>query len=81
MFVIYVLYSTSFNEIYIGCTSDLIDRFHSHNSLATKGYTMRYRPWEVIHIEFFESKSEAMKREKQLKSFQGRLFIKNTYLI
>jgi len=81
MFVTYVLYSTTFNQIYIGYTGDLIDRFHSHNSLAKKGYTIRYRPWEVIHIEFFETKSDAMKREKQLKSYQGRQFIKTTYLL
>ncbi|OUL60254.1 GIY-YIG nuclease family protein [Flavobacterium sp. AJR] len=38
---------------------------------------MKFRPWEVIHVEFFSSKSEAMKREKYLKSGIGREFIKN----
>nr|WP_246581604.1 hypothetical protein [Echinicola shivajiensis] len=32
-------------------TSDLINRFHSHNSFAKKGFTFRYRPWIVIHTE------------------------------
>lgn len=41
--------------IYIGYTSDLIDRFHSHNQFATKGYTVKFRPWQVIYIEFFPS--------------------------
>ena len=76
MFVTYVLHSTIHDKIYIGYTSDLIDRFHSHNQFATKGYTIKFRPWQVIYVEFFESKQEAMKREKELKSSRGRDFIR-----
>jgi putative endonuclease len=76
MFVTYVLYSAKFNKLYIGYTNDLISRFNSHNVLAKTGYTVRYRPWEVIHIEYFESKMEALKREKELKSSRGRAFIR-----
>jgi len=76
MFVTYVLYSDNHDKIYIGYTADLIDRFHSHNKLATKGFTVKFRPWEVIHVEFFDSKQEAMKREKELKSSRGRNFIR-----
>ena len=49
----------------------------SHNVFATKGYTVKFRPWEIIHTEVFETKSEAMKREKELKSANGRKFIWN----
>jgi len=77
MYVTYVLYSVFFEKIYIGYSSDLIDRFKSHNYLATKGYTLKFRPWEVIHVEFFEHKYEALKREKQLKTSRGRDFIKS----
>ena len=76
MFVTYVLYSEKFDTIYIGYTSDLINRFHSHNSLAKKGYTIKFRPWEVLYLEFSDSKSDAMNREKQLKTSRGRAFIK-----
>jgi putative endonuclease len=76
MFVAYALYSAAFDQLYIGFTSDLISRFHSHNSLANSGYTVRYRPWKVIHVEFFETKAEAMKREKELKSSRGRQFLR-----
>jgi putative endonuclease len=74
MYTVYVLHSEKFNQIYIGYTSNLIERFKSHNHLETKGHTIKYRPWTVIHVEFFDSKSEAMKREKQLKSSRGRNF-------
>lgn len=75
-FVVYILYSEKFDKTYVGYTSDLIDRFYSHNFLATKGYTIRYRPWIVIYVEFFDSKREAMKREKFFKSEKGREQIK-----
>ena len=75
-FVVYILFSEKFNKNYTGYTSNLIERFKSHNSLETKGYTLKYRPWKVIHVEFFNSKSEAIKREKYLKTGIGREFIK-----
>jgi len=75
MFTVYVLYSAKFNQIYIGFTSDLVNRFLSHNELATKGHTIKYRPWVIAYTEEYKTKSEAMKRESQLKSANGRKFI------
>jgi putative endonuclease len=76
-FVVYVFYSEQYNKTYTGFTSNLIERFKSHNLLETKGYTLKFRPWEVVYVEFYNSKTEAMKREKYLKSGVGREFIKN----
>ena len=61
-------------------TSDLITRFHFHNSKSTKGFTLRYRPWTVIHVEFFDSKKEALLREKELKSGTGREWIRKNVI-
>ena len=80
MFTVYVLYSEKYNKLYIGFTSDLNSRFLSHNQLATKGFTVKYRPWKIIHTEEFESKQEAMLREKQLKQGKGREWIRNNFL-
>ncbi|MBL7837405.1 MAG: GIY-YIG nuclease family protein [Bacteroidetes bacterium] len=80
MFTVYVLYSEKYKKNYIGYTSNLIERFKSHNVLGTKGYTIRYRPWKVLHTEVFETQNEAMLREKQLKSGQGREWI-NEFLV
>ena len=76
MFKVYVLHSKSFNKIYIGYTSDLKSRLLSHNKLSTKGWTVNFRPWELLYKEEFETKAEAMKREKELKSSRGRSFIR-----
>ena len=76
----YVLFSPSHNQIYIGYTSDIDGRILSHNELATKGWTIRYRPWSLVHQETFATKKEAMAREKQLKSAKGREFIRKIIL-
>ena len=80
MYVVYVLHSVAFDKIYIGYTTDLEKRFSSHNSLSKKGWTVKFRPWKIVYTEDFQRKSEAMKREKELKSHQGREFIRNSIL-
>jgi putative endonuclease len=81
MYVVYVLHSQKFDKIYIGYTSDLIDRFMSHNKLSTKGFTANFRPWKVIYVEFIENKSMALTREKQLKSARGRIFCREQIVL
>jgi putative endonuclease len=76
-FVVYVLFSRKFDRTYTGYTSNLIERFKSHNLLGKKGFTIRYRPWFVVLVEFYKTKSEAMKRESFLKSGKGRAWVRN----
>jgi putative endonuclease len=71
-----VLYSPSTGRTYTGYTSDLPKRFGSHNNLATKGFTIKFRPWVILLTEFYALKSDALKREKELKGGQGRAFIR-----
>jgi len=75
-FVVYILFSEKYNKTYTGFTSNLINRFKSHNKLSNKGFTKKFRPWTVIYVEFFNSKKEAIKKEKFLKSGIGRKFVK-----
>jgi putative endonuclease len=79
-FVNYILLSPSTGKTYVGFSSDLINRMKSHNIFDRRGYASRYRPWVVIHVEFFDNKSDAMKREKWYKSGVGRSNIKNIIL-
>jgi len=76
IYTVYILYSEKYDKIYIGYTSNLIERYKSHNELAIKGYTIRYRPWVVVYCEYFTDKLAATKREKALKSGQGREWIR-----
>ena len=77
-FFIYILKSETTGGIYIGHTSDLERRLKEHNNpLAGKRrYTRKHKgPWHLIHFEEKKSRSEAMKRERFLKSGQGREWI------
>ncbi len=76
MYVVYAIYSDKFDKIYIGFTSDLEQRLLSHNVLGKKGWTIKFRPWRLIHKEYFDCKQQAMIRETQLKSAKGRSFIR-----
>ncbi|MEM7087568.1 MAG: GIY-YIG nuclease family protein [Bacteroidota bacterium] len=74
-FVVYILWSRHHLKTYVGCTSNLIARFESHNNRSKKGCTIRYRPWVVVYVKFFESKKQAMEHEKFLKTGLGREWI------
>jgi len=75
MYFVYVLYSKTFNKIYLGQTLDLSRRFIEHNNMLLSKYTKRYVPRGVIYTEEFLSRSDAIKREKQLKSQEGIEFL------
>ncbi len=75
-YIVYALYSKAHNKIYIGQTSDLERRLLEHND-GLSDYTSRFIPWEVVYKENYNTRSEALKREKQLKSQKGREFIWN----
>ncbi|MDZ7766449.1 MAG: GIY-YIG nuclease family protein [Melioribacteraceae bacterium] len=75
----YVLYSSKYNEIYIGHSRDVEKRLVEHNE-GKSSSTKRYIPWQLIHREEFATRSQAMKREKELKSQKGREWIRKEIL-
>ena len=76
MFYVYLLKSNRNKRIYIGYTTDLKKRFKLHNLGKVKS-TKSYRPWELIYYEAYKAKSDATKRERQLKMHA----VKNKLLI
>ncbi len=77
MYHIYAIYNKNVDKFYIGQTEDLERRLQEHNLKAFRGYTSRFDGmWSVIYSEEVKTRSSALKREKQLKSYQGRKFIK-----
>ncbi|MET0244752.1 MAG: GIY-YIG nuclease family protein, partial [Flavitalea sp.] len=59
MWYVYVLYSLGGSKSYVGYTSDVERRMEEHNFIGTKGFTISYRPWALIHYEAYSSKREA----------------------
>lgn len=77
MFIVYAIYNNRHKKIYIGQTDNLERRLQEHNLKILKGYTSNFDGlWVVIYSEEVETRSIALKREKQLKSFRGREFVK-----
>lgn len=78
MFFVYALYNKKFDKIYIGQTRDLEKRLYEHNAHIFTGYTSRFEgSWEIIYHETQETREAALLREKQLKSYRGREYIKS----
>ena len=74
MWYTYILKSVQFGKYYIGYTENLENRLKWHNEGKSK-WSKRFRPWVVAHKEEFSLKTEAIKREKQLKRYKSRNYI------
>ena len=71
----YILYSTFRNKYYVGFTSGgLEERILKHNS-NHKGFTGKTGDWQLKYKELFNTKSEAMQRELQIKKQKSRKYI------
>ncbi len=71
----YALYSERFNRLYIGQSDDIDRRLKQHNTGRVNS-TKYYKPCRLIYSEKFESRNEAVRREKELKLKTGREFLK-----
>jgi len=69
----YILQSDKDDSFYIGSTSDIERRLTEHN-FGNNPYTSKKKPWKVIYYEQFDSRSEAIKREKFLKKQRNKEF-------
>ena len=69
MYYVYVIYNKKHKKIYIGQCENVPIRLDQHNNkFFNKCYTARFDGnWELIHQEEYNTRIEALKREKQLK--------------
>ena len=56
--------------LYTGWTNQLEKRIEAHNACKGAKYTKARRPVELVYFETFEQKSEALKREYQIKQLK-----------
>ena len=71
MYFVYILYSNKIDKYYIGSTDDIPGRIRRHNQ-GNKAFTSTGKPWVLVYKEEFGSKTEALKREIQLKKWKSR---------
>ncbi len=75
MFYTYVLQSERDENFYTGLTEDLKLRFEQHNKGLVES-TKDRRPLKLIYYEACLDQNDASHREKYLKTYHGKMFLK-----
>ena len=75
MYYTYVLRNLKDNRFYTGFTKDLKQRFEQHQKGRVDS-TKDRRPLELIYYEACLDLKDATKREKYLKTYNGKKFLK-----
>ena len=76
MYTVYILYSKTIDRYYVGYTGDdMSERIRKHNSSKKKGFTSTTDDWSLMYTEQFNIKSDAMRREKEIKTKKSRKYI------
>jgi len=71
MFYVYLLQSQNNNDIYIGFSENLKQRVIQHNTGRVPS-TKPNRPWKLVYYEAYSNKSDARKRELNLKQHKPK---------
>ena len=62
--------------MYVGSSQDPEERLENKHNKGKVSYTKGRMPWELVIKEEYQTRSEAVRREKFLKSGQGREYLK-----
>ena len=76
MLYFYIIYSKQINKYYVGSTENIDLRIERHN-LGTTRFTSQANDWVLAYYETFNSKSEAIKREYEIKRIKSRKYIES----
>ncbi|WP_344852648.1 GIY-YIG nuclease family protein [Pedobacter jeongneungensis] len=74
MFYTYILYSKIRDRYYIGSTINLTERLKKHNTNHA-GFTGHTGDWCIFWFQVFETKRDAILRERQIKNWKSRIMI------
>ena len=72
----YVLLSNKDNKFYTGYTKDIELRFEQHQKGNVES-TKNRRPLTLVYYEACLSQQDATHREKYLKTYHGKMFLRN----
>ena len=75
-YYVYVLLSKKDGKWYTGYTSNLRSRIEDHNNGSVTSTKFR-RPLELIYFEGCLNQQDATRREKYLKSGNGKIYLRN----
>lgn len=69
---VYLLACQRNGTLYIGVTSDLIDRVYQHRNELDESFTKRYKIHDLVWYEPHQTMESAIQREKQLKKWDRK---------
>ena len=69
-FCVYILASTANGTLYVGVTSNLIQRIYHHKHNLVEGFTQKYDVHDLVYYELHESAESAIRREKRHKDWK-----------
>ena len=75
-YYVYVLFSEKDGNLYTGYTNDIRERLKFHNEGKVTS-TKNRRPLKLIYYEGCLNQQDATRREKYLKSGNGKIYLKN----
>lgn len=75
MFYLYILKNEETDRFYIGSTNDLARRIKQHRSGRTRT-TKVLKTFKLVYKEEYNTLLEARDREKQLKSYKSKKYLK-----
>jgi len=68
MYVVYILRCAD-HSLYVGQTNNIPRRLREHNAGRGSNFTAKRRPVKIAYVENHETKSAAIRRERQLKGW------------
>ncbi len=74
LYYVYIIYSSTLDQYYIGHTEKLQDRIFRHTNSGSKS-TKKANDWVVKFTENFETRAAAVKREVEIKKKKSRKYI------
>ncbi|MBP6022177.1 GIY-YIG nuclease family protein [Ferruginibacter sp.] len=74
MFYVYIIRSEKDGSFYKGFSLQPLTRLQQHNNKESK-YTAAKIPWQLFHIEIFDNKTTALKREIVLKKYSHQQIV------
>ncbi|MGQ8367507.1 GIY-YIG nuclease family protein [Glaciecola sp. 1036] len=66
---VYIITNIHNTTLYIGVTSNLIQRIHQHKNKQVDGFSKKYNLQKLVYFEQFALMEDAILREKRLKNW------------
>ena len=70
-YYVYILYSASLDVYYKGFSTDVEKRLGYHLN-SQHNFTSQAKDWEIVYVQEFAEKAEALKEEKRLKKLNRK---------